>query len=108
MPNREELEISISNTGEVTINVLGHKGKTCLDMTKSWATLSLMLIIFSLFCLTSCKVAKDVAKESLIESITDPKTGTQVFVKDYDTDPYAINVGKIIKARKKAKKKKTY
>ena len=63
---------------------------------KSWATLSLMLIIFSLFCLTSCKVAKDVAKESLIESITDPKTGTQVFVKDYDTDPYAINVGKII------------
>ncbi len=34
MPNREELEISISNTGEVTINVLGHKGKTCLDMTK--------------------------------------------------------------------------
>ena len=79
---------------------------------KSWATLSLMLIIFSLFCLTSCKVAKDVAKESLIESliesITDPKTGTQVFVKDYDTDPYAINVGGIIKARKEAKKKKTY
>lgn len=34
MPNREELEISISNTGEVTINVLGHKGKSCLNMTK--------------------------------------------------------------------------
>lgn len=73
---------------------------------KSWAALSLMLIIFSLFCLTSCKVAKDVAKESLIESITDPKTGTQVFVKDYDTDPYAVNVGGFIKARKDAKKKK--
>ncbi len=69
---------------------------------KSWAALSLMLIIFSLFSLTSCKVAK----ESLIESITDPKTGTQVFVKDYDTDPYAVNVGGIIKARKDAKKKK--
>lgn len=69
---------------------------------KSWAALSLMLIIFSLFCLTSCKVAK----ESLIESITDPKTGTQVFVKDYDTDPYAVNAGGIIKARKDAKKKK--
>lgn len=67
---------------------------------KSWAALSLMLIIFSLFCLTSCKVAK----ESLIESITEPKTGTQVFVKDYDTDPYAVNVGGIIKARKDAKK----
>ena len=51
-------------------------------------------------------VAKEVAKESLIESITDPKTGTQVFVKDYDTDPYAINVGGIIKSRKDAKKKK--
>lgn len=73
---------------------------------KSWAALSLMLIIFSLFCLTSCKVAKEVAKESLIESITDPKTDTQVFVKDYYTDPYAVNVGGIIKARKEAKKKK--
>lgn len=34
MPNKEELEISISNTGEVTINVIGAKGKKCLDMTK--------------------------------------------------------------------------
>lgn len=74
--------------------------------SKSWAALSLMLIIFSLFCLTSCKVAKEVAKESLIESFTDPKTGTQVFVKDYDTDPYAVNVGGFIKARNDAKKKK--
>lgn len=74
--------------------------------SKLWAALSLMLIIFSLFCLTSCKVTKEVAKESLIESIADHKTGTQVFVKDYDTDPYAINVGGIIKSRKEAKKKK--
>lgn len=73
---------------------------------KSWAALSLMLIISFLFCLTSCKITKEVAKESLIESIVDPKTGTQVFVKDYDTDPYAINVGGIVKARKDAKKKK--
>ena len=77
-----------------------------IKRSKSWAALSLMLIISSLFCLTSCKVAKEVAKESLIESITDPKTDTQVFVKDYDTDPYAINVGGIVKARKEAKKKK--
>lgn len=74
--------------------------------SKLWAALSLMLIISSLCCLTSCKVAKEVAKESLIESITDPKTGTQVFVKDYDTDPYAINVGGIVKSRKEVKKKK--
>lgn len=73
---------------------------------KSWAALSLMLIIFSLFCLTSCKVAKEVAKESLIESITDPKTGTQVFVKDYDTEPYAINVEGIIKQERMRKRKR--
>jgi hypothetical protein len=34
MPKREELEISISNTGEVTINVLGAIGKSCIDMTE--------------------------------------------------------------------------
>ena len=34
MSRKEELEISISNTGEVTINVIGSKGKTCIDMTK--------------------------------------------------------------------------
>lgn len=77
-----------------------------IRMSKSWAALLLMLIISSLFCLTSCKVTKEVAKETLIESIVDPKTGTQVFVKDCDTDPYAVNVGGIIKARKEAKKKK--
>ena len=34
MTKKEELEISISNTGEVTINVIGAKGKSCIDMTK--------------------------------------------------------------------------
>ena len=34
MSKKEELEISISNTGEVTINVIGAKGKSCIDMTK--------------------------------------------------------------------------
>ena len=34
MVRKEELEISISNTGEVTINVIGVKGKSCVDMTK--------------------------------------------------------------------------
>lgn len=34
MPKKEELEISISDTGEVTINVIGAKGKKCIDMTK--------------------------------------------------------------------------
>ena len=75
-------------------------------MSKSWAALLLMLIISSLFCLTSCKVTKEVAKETLIESIVVPKTGIQVFVKDYDTEPYAVNIGRINKAKKDAKKKK--
>lgn len=34
MPEKEELEISISETGEVTLNVIGAKGKKCIDMTK--------------------------------------------------------------------------
>ena len=34
MSKKEELEISISNTGEVTITVIGAKGKSCIDMTK--------------------------------------------------------------------------
>jgi hypothetical protein len=34
MSQKQELEISISDTGEVTVNVLGAKGKKCMDMTK--------------------------------------------------------------------------
>jgi hypothetical protein len=34
MSEKQELEIAISDTGEVTINVLGSKGKKCIDMTK--------------------------------------------------------------------------
>ena len=34
MSKKEELEISISNTGEVTINVIGAQGKSCIVMTK--------------------------------------------------------------------------
>lgn len=80
--------------------------KLFIRIPKPWAVLPLMLIISFLFCLTSCRVTKDVVKESLIESVADPKTGTQVFVRDNDTEPYSINVGGIIKARKEAKKKK--
>lgn len=34
MAKKDELEISISNEGEVSINVIGAKGKKCLDLTK--------------------------------------------------------------------------
>lgn len=65
-----------------------------------------LLIIASISILVSCSTTKEMAKESLIESISDSRTGTQVFVRKYDTEPYGINAGGIIKARKDAKKKK--
>lgn len=34
MAKKEELEITISNDGTVTINVQGAKGSSCLDLTK--------------------------------------------------------------------------
>ena len=45
-------------------------------------------------------------KELFIGSIIDPKTGTQVFVRENDFDPYSINAEALIKARKDLKKKK--
>ena len=63
-------------------------------------------ILSLMFGLTSCGVMKETAKETMIESISDPKTGTQVFTRDLDTEPYGINVGGIVKARKDSKKKK--
>lgn len=34
MSGKQELEITISNDGEVSINVHGAKGSSCLDLTK--------------------------------------------------------------------------
>jgi hypothetical protein len=45
-------------------------------------------------------------KELFIESIIDPKTDTQLFVRENDFDPYSINAETHIKARKDLKKKK--
>ena len=45
-------------------------------------------------------------KELFIESIIDPKTGTQVFVRENDFEPYRINARGLVKARKYLKKKK--
>ena len=45
-------------------------------------------------------------KELFIESIIDPKTGTQVFVRETDFEPYGINARGLVKARKGLKKKK--
>lgn len=45
-------------------------------------------------------------KELFIGSIIDPKTGTQVFVRENDFEPYEINAGGLVKAREDLKKKK--
>lgn len=45
-------------------------------------------------------------KELFIESIIDPKTGTQVFVRENNFEPYEINAGGLVKVRKDLKKKK--
>ena len=59
-----------------------------------------------LLLMTSCSIFKEIVKENIVESITDSKTGTPVFIREYDTKPYQINIGEIIKARKEQKKKK--
>ena len=35
MADKEELEITISDSGDIDTHVIGTKGKKCLDMTKS-------------------------------------------------------------------------
>ena len=34
MAKKQELEITISETGDITLNVLGGNGKKCMEMTK--------------------------------------------------------------------------
>ena len=65
-----------------------------------------VLCFVAMILISSCSTFIEVAKESVIETISDPKTGTQVFTREYDTQPYGINVGGIINARKELKKKK--
>lgn len=65
-----------------------------------------LMPVSALMLAASCDVARQALAETLIESLQDPKTGTQVFSRDYDTEPYGIAVGKMAKARKAAKREK--
>ena len=49
--------------------------------------------LIALLLMTSCSTLKEIVKEDIVESITDPKTGTPVFTREYDTRPYQINIG---------------
>lgn len=65
------------------------------------------IILISFACtLSSCSTFKQTTREMVIESISDPQTGTPVFTRNYDTEPYGVNLSGIKKARKQKKKKK--
>lgn len=64
-------------------------------------------ILFTLpLAFTSCQVVKESARDALVESVQDPKSGAQVFVRENPDDSYEINVGGIVKARKQMRKEK--
>lgn len=70
------------------------------------AVAACVLCLAMLSIVSSCQIMKEAAKEELMESIKDPKTGTPVFSRDNGYGPYSINVGNIVKNRRKAKRRK--
>ena len=69
-----------------------------------------MSCLISLFAVVgvACQSVKTVVGNTAIESVKDSKTGAKVFTRDYDSEPYCINVGGIVKARKQQKKEKAW
>lgn len=59
-----------------------------------------------LLFMSSCSAFKEIGNDIVMHSIADPKTGTPIFTREYDTRPYQINMAEIIKSRKAQKKKK--
>lgn len=62
--------------------------------------------VLAIFSLSSCRSTKEVAKETFVESLADPRSGAQVFVRKHDTEAYSINAAGMIKGRKEARKRK--
>lgn len=62
--------------------------------------------VLAIFSLSSCRATKEVAKETFVESLADPRSGAQVFVRKHDTEAYSINAAGMIKGRKEARKRK--
>ena len=61
-----------------------------------------VLVLF----MSSCSASKEIFHDAIVDSITDPKTGTHIFTREYDTEPYQINVVEIVRSRKALKRKK--
>ncbi len=59
------------------------------------------LCAVTVLSMSSCSVF-----DAIADTITDPKTRTHVFTREYDTEPYQINMGEIVKSRKAQKKQK--
>lgn len=86
---------------------VNEKSKRMRNFTPNQQSAILTILgIASLFLLASCRATREMAKESLVESIVDSRTGTQVFTREYDIEQYSLNAAGIIKARKDARKKK--
>ena len=66
----------------------------------------LLLLVLAIFSLSSCRATKEVAKETFVESLADPRSGAQVFVRKYDTEAYSINAAGMIKGRKEAERER--
>ena len=64
--------------------------------------ISFLLLLF----MSSCSASKEIFNDVVVDSISDPKTGTPIFTREYDTQPYQINVVEILKSRKAQKRKK--
>ncbi len=64
--------------------------------------ISFVLLLF----MSSCSASKEIFNDVVVDSISDPKTGTHIFTREYDTQPYQINVVEIVKSRKAQKRKK--
>lgn len=64
--------------------------------------ISFVLLLF----MSSCSASIEIFNDVVVDSISDPKTGTPIFTREYDTQPYQINVVEFVKSRKAQKRKK--
>ena len=73
---------------------------------KFYSYIHVYLCAIIVLSMSSCSVIKEIAFDTIADTITDPKTGTHVFTREYDTKPYQINAIEIIKSRNAQKKQK--
>lgn len=87
---------------------VNEKSKRMRNFTPNQQSAILTILgIASLFLLASCRATREMAKESLVESIVDSRTGTQFFTREYDTEQYSLNAAGIIKCKEGCQKEKS-